>query len=88
MGLEALGEGILDGVTGVLEQPLRGALDGGALGFARGVGRGLVGAVAKPMAGLAGLASKATEGIASDARMMTPGMRSLQLQVGGMRRMG
>ena len=81
MGLEALSEGIIDGVTGVFEQPVRGALDGGAAGFARGVGRGLVGAVAKPMSGLAGLASKATEGIASDARLMTPGARTLQQQV-------
>ena len=81
MGLEALSEGIIDGVAGVFEQPVRGALDGGAAGFARGAGRGLVGVVAKPLSGLAGLASKTTEGIASDARLMTPGRRSLQQQV-------
>ena len=81
MGLEALGDGICDGVTGFFEQPFRGAIDGGAAGFACGAVRGLVGAVAKPMSGLAGLASKTTEGIASDARSLAPGRRALQQQM-------
>lgn len=81
MGFEALSEGIIDGVTGVFEQPVRGAIDGGAAGFAQGIGRGLLGVVTKPMSGLAGFASKTAEGIASDARLMTPGTRFLQQQV-------
>ena len=81
LGLEALGDGIIEGVSGVFEQPVRGAMEDGAAGFARGVGRGLVGVVTKPITGLAGLASKATEGLASDARMIAPGRRSLQQQL-------
>lgn len=45
-----------------------------------GLGRGLVGAVTKPVAGVAGFASKWSEGIASDAKKLTPdGMREARM---------
>ena len=72
MGVGVLTEGFSSGVSGLVQQPVRGAMSGGAEGFVRGVGRGLVGAVTKPISGVAGFASKWTEGIASDAKKLTP----------------
>lgn len=68
VGLKALGQGFKDGAKGVIFKPVSGALDQGARGFFKGIGHGLVGAVAKPLSGFATLASKTTEGMASDAR--------------------
>ena len=70
--MQALGHGLVGGVTGVIEQPIRGMAAGGGLGLVKGIGRGLVGAVAKPLSGIAAFASKTTEGIASDARKVAP----------------
>lgn len=44
--------GIYDGVTGVVTQPVHGAMEEGALGFLKGVGKGLGGLVLKPTAGM------------------------------------
>ena len=46
-------------------------MEGGKAGFIKGVGRGLVGVVAKPMSGFAGMVSKTSEGMASDAKRVT-----------------
>lgn len=43
--------GVYGGVTGVFLKPVEGARKGGALGFAKGMGQGLVGLVARPAAG-------------------------------------
>lgn len=57
-GLRAAGEeftfGIYDGVTGLFLQPYHGAKDGGALGFAQGVGKGIGGFVLKDLAAVIG----------------------------------
>jgi hypothetical protein len=54
-GLQAAGKdfthGIYDGVTGVVTQPVNGAMEEGALGFLKGVGKGIGGLVLKPTAG-------------------------------------
>jgi len=42
----------VDGVAGVFVEPYKGAKDGGAKGAAIGVGKGLVGLVAKPVSGV------------------------------------
>lgn len=42
-GTKSLGQGIFRGVTGVVTQPVKGAKQGGALGFAKGLGRGIIG---------------------------------------------
>ena len=47
----------------VIEQPIRGLSAGGGIGFVKGIGRGLVGVVAKPLSGVAALVSKTTEGV-------------------------
>ena len=70
-GLQAVSLGLRAGASGFINEPVRGAIDGGTKGFIKGVGRGLVGVVAKPTSGLAALVSKTTEGLASDAKRVT-----------------
>ena len=70
-GLQAVSLGLRAAASGVIQEPVRGAIDGGTKGFIKGVGRGLVGVVAKPTSGLAALVAKTTEGLASDAKRVT-----------------
>lgn len=44
--------GITSGVSGIFTAPVRGAKKGGVGGFFTGVGKGLVGAVVKPVVGV------------------------------------
>lgn len=62
-GIQALGEGLVDGASGIVLNPLRGASSGGFLGFLSGVGKGLAGAPVKPVSGLFEAVSHAAEGI-------------------------
>jgi len=62
-GAEALATSFQSGIEGVVMKPLEGAESGGAVGFFKGIGKGLVGAVAKPMVGVLDLASNVSEGI-------------------------
>lgn len=54
-GLQGAGKdfthGIYDGVTGVVTQPFQGAREEGAVGFVKGIGKGIGGLVLKPTAG-------------------------------------
>ncbi|KAI8057703.1 hypothetical protein BDF22DRAFT_772292 [Syncephalis plumigaleata] len=54
---------IPSGISGVITQPLAGAESEGVGGFFRGIGKGLVGVVAKPMVGVVDLATNVSEGI-------------------------
>ena len=82
LGVQALGEGFLEGGKGVFYDPVAGAMDDGAKGFVKGLGTGLAGVFAKPISGVAAFASKTTEGIANDAKKVTTtGSRELQLQM-------
>jgi len=62
-GLFELGVGILDGITGIVTEPIKGAVEEGGSGFVKGLGRGLLGVVVKPAVGVFDLASRTTEGI-------------------------
>ncbi|QRV76706.1 vacuolar protein sorting-associated protein 13 [Ceratobasidium sp. AG-Ba] len=63
-GAEALATSFASGVEGVVMKPIEGAETGGASGFFKGVGKGLVGsAVTKPVIGVFDLAANVTEGI-------------------------
>ncbi|KAI0308206.1 hypothetical protein B0F90DRAFT_1833497 [Multifurca ochricompacta] len=62
-GAEALASSIASGVEGVVMKPIEGAESEGALGFFKGVGKGLVGAVTKPAVGFFDLASNLSEGV-------------------------
>lgn len=50
-GVQKLVQGILEGVKGVVSKPIRGAERNGFEGFAKGVGKGLLGLLVKPVIG-------------------------------------
>ena len=66
-GLKAAGEearfGVYDGWTGLFKQPYRGVKEEGALGLAKGVGKGIGGLVLKDIAALWGLPAYTMKGI-------------------------
>ncbi|PFH54473.1 hypothetical protein AMATHDRAFT_72271 [Amanita thiersii Skay4041] len=62
-GGEALASSVTSAVEGVLMKPIEGAETEGAIGFFKGIGKGLVGAVTKPVVGVFDLASNVSEGI-------------------------
>jgi len=62
-GSVKLVKGILDGVTGVVRAPIRGAEKKGMEGFAKGVGKGLLGLVVKPVIGISDAATDVMIGV-------------------------
>ncbi|KAF9963922.1 hypothetical protein BGZ73_002110, partial [Actinomortierella ambigua] len=62
-GATSLAQGVVSGVTGIVEQPLTGAQTGGVQGFVKGFGKGLVGAVTKPLVGVFDFTTNVTSGI-------------------------
>ena len=60
-GTKELGQGLFDGVTGIFLSPYEEAQRGGALGFVKGLGKGVVGAAVKPTVGVIDFATRATE---------------------------
>ncbi|KAJ7706184.1 vacuolar protein sorting-associated protein 13 [Mycena rosella] len=62
-GGEALASSVASAMEGVLMKPIEGAESEGAFGFFKGVGKGLVGAVTKPVVGVFDLAANVSEGI-------------------------
>ncbi|PVU94347.1 hypothetical protein BB561_002601 [Smittium simulii] len=71
-GAEALARSLQSGITGVVMQPITGAEKHGVGGFFAGVGKGLVGAVTKPVAGLFDMASNISEGIKNTTSIFEP----------------
>uniref|UniRef100_A0A6B2LFT6 Intermembrane lipid transfer protein VPS13-like C-terminal domain-containing protein n=1 Tax=Arcella intermedia TaxID=1963864 RepID=A0A6B2LFT6_9EUKA len=69
MGFLGLGKGLLEGVSGVVTQPIKGAQEDGAVGFMKGLGIGIVGLALKPSIGAIDLVTKTTEGIANTSIM-------------------
>jgi len=62
-GFRDLFKGIGEGVTGIVTQPVKGAMQEGVGGFFKGLGRGVVGVVAKPTVGAIDFVTRTTEGI-------------------------
>uniref|UniRef100_A0A8C4XVK5 Vacuolar protein sorting 13 homolog A n=1 Tax=Falco tinnunculus TaxID=100819 RepID=A0A8C4XVK5_FALTI len=62
-GGKGLVSGFVSGITGIITKPIRGAQKEGAAGFFKGVGKGLVGAVARPTGGIIDMASSTFQGI-------------------------
>ncbi|XP_037004998.2 intermembrane lipid transfer protein VPS13A isoform X2 [Artibeus jamaicensis] len=62
-GGKGLVSGFVSGITGIVTKPIKGAQKGGAAGFLKGVGKGLVGAVARPTGGIIDMASSTFQGI-------------------------
>ena len=71
----------MEGGKGFFIKPVEGAMDNGAKGFVKGLGKGALGLLAKPISGVATLASKTAEGIASDAKSFVSGRARMQLRV-------
>ncbi|KAE9550830.1 hypothetical protein FO519_005958 [Halicephalobus sp. NKZ332] len=62
-GARGLGQGLFDGVTGIVTKPVEGMKTGGVGGFVKGVGKGLVGVVARPVSGVVDFASSSLEAV-------------------------
>merc|ERR550534_2142980 len=69
IGLQQLKEDIHSGFSGVFSLPTEGARQEGGLGFAKGMGFGLVGLVAKPITGIFGFLKHTTEGVSAGANL-------------------
>jgi len=70
-GGRAVGRGFYQGVTGVVTQPIKGYSRAGTRGAIKGIGKGLVGAVVKPMAGMIDMVSQTSEGIRNTPEYMS-----------------
>mmetsp|Transcript_45933 Transcript_45933/g.33685 ORF Transcript_45933/g.33685 Transcript_45933/m.33685 type:complete len:308 (-) Transcript_45933:342-1265(-) len=66
-GLKSAFTGIASGVTGLFENPYRGAQEGGVKGFLVGTYKGTSGLIVKPISGTIDLISKTSEGIKNTA---------------------
>nr|XP_003407426.1 LOW QUALITY PROTEIN: vacuolar protein sorting-associated protein 13A [Loxodonta africana] len=62
-GGKGLVSGFVSGITGIVTKPIKGAQKEGAAGFFKGVGKGLVGAMARPTGGIIDMASSTFQGI-------------------------
>ena len=62
-GFESFGKGIYEGVTGVVTQPIKGAMNDGVEGFFGGIGKGIFGFVTKPIVGTVDLVGKTIDGV-------------------------
>jgi len=69
MGAKELGKGIFKGITGVIEEPIKGAKSEGVGGFFKGIGRGVIGAAVKPAVGVVDFAAQTTQGVSRTATM-------------------
>mmetsp|Transcript_22359 Transcript_22359/g.41901 ORF Transcript_22359/g.41901 Transcript_22359/m.41901 type:complete len:316 (+) Transcript_22359:1-948(+) len=68
-GVLGLGQGVFGAATGIVSQPLSSGSDGswGLSSILKGVGKGLVGVVTKPISGAADLIAQTSDGIMQDA---------------------
>ena len=78
-GFIKLVKGFRDGVTGVVKAPMRGAEKRGIEGFAKGVGKGLLGLLVKPMIGISDAATDVMIGVKSSVEKGSEQRQSLAL---------
>ena len=64
-GFVKLAQGFIEGVTGVVKAPMRGAERRGFEGFFKGLGKGLLGLLVKPMIGISDAATDVFVGVKS-----------------------
>lgn len=69
-GGKSLATGIFAGVTGLVTDPLKGAKEDGAVGFIKGMGKGVVGLATKSTSGVVGLASNTLKGVGNTATFL------------------
>jgi len=68
-GLKDFGTGLFHGVTGLVTQPVKGAMEEGAMGLLKGFGRGIAGIIVKPSVGAIDLITRTTEGVRNTTMM-------------------
>ncbi|KAG6842210.1 hypothetical protein C0991_000180 [Blastosporella zonata] len=79
-GGEAFASSVTSAMEGVLMKPIEGAGSEGAIGFFKGVGKGLAGVVTKPVIGFFDLASNVSEGIRNTTTVFdSPGRERIRL---------
>ncbi|CAD7705163.1 unnamed protein product [Ostreobium quekettii] len=78
-GFHTLGWGIVNGVTGIVMDPVVGAAEGGVKGFAKGVCTGVVGIVTKPTSGMLECFAKAAHGIGGGIKTLGDEVEHVQL---------
>uniref|UniRef100_A0A4W3IRN7 Vacuolar protein sorting 13 homolog A n=1 Tax=Callorhinchus milii TaxID=7868 RepID=A0A4W3IRN7_CALMI len=77
-GGRGLVSGFVSGITGIVTKPIEGAQREGAVGFFKGMGKGLVGAIARPTGGIIDMANSTFQGIkratetSEDAQSLRP----------------
>ena len=74
-GVSGAGKEIYSGLTGIFTKPLRGAQEGGAKGFLKGVGAGVLGAVTSPFTAVLRATTSISRGIQNTASSLGGGMR-------------
>lgn len=67
-GIKGLGFGILGGATGIFKQAYEGATNEGMQGLMSGIGKGIVGAVTKPVVGLLDLTSETARAVRDSSK--------------------
>lgn len=67
-GIKGFGFGLLGGATGIFKQAYEGASSEGIQGLFSGIGKGIVGAVTKPVVGLLDLTSETARAVRDSSR--------------------
>ncbi len=60
--MKGFGEGLLDGAVGLVVHPITGLSRGGLGGAVKGLGKGVMGAISKPLSGAVGLLAQTSQG--------------------------
>ena len=68
IGFKTISYGFVQGITGLVTSPIEGIKQGGFGGLLKGIGKGIIGTVAKPTAGIVGTVSDAFSGIGNFAK--------------------
>ncbi|CAK0905864.1 unnamed protein product [Prorocentrum cordatum] len=68
MSLASLAGGFTEALTGLVEQPLEGWDENGAVGLVKGSAQGVIGVVARPIEGVLGAAEKIAQGVEGQVR--------------------
>eukprot|EP00977_Amphora_coffeiformis_P011236 scaffold2704_cov159-Amphora_coffeaeformis.AAC.6 len=80
-GAQKLVHGFLEGVTGVVKAPIRGAEKRGLEGFAKGVGKGLLGLLVKPLVGISDGLTDVMIGVKGSVDGASGGQSGMVLQI-------
>ena len=75
-GTEALAQGFVFGVSGVVKKPVESARQNGLLGFAHGLGQAVIGFIAQPVSGALDFFSLTVDGIGASCSKCLEGLSS------------